>query len=80
MASIAPGIYTFNEVFGLADFDFATEALTSTEDNEYVDHRRVQVGGLSFDDPDQIFRVPESADEVEITLDGAAVATLTVDK
>lgn len=77
---LSPGEYTFREVLEKADFDIEKEALTEYESSgQHVDHRRVQVGGLSFDDLDDRFRVPESADNLSITLDGKEVSKFSVE-
>jgi len=78
MATISPGTYTFQQVFDLAGFDLASEAAAEYNDGN-VDHRRVKVGRLGFDSPDELFVVPAAAETVDIELDGKVVSTLTVE-
>jgi len=77
MANITPGIYTVEEVLALAEFDISTEAAVDYNDRGW-DPRRVNVGGLTFDELGDTIRVPETATDVEINLDNVTVATLTV--
>lgn len=88
---IAPGFYTFREALTRAGVDF-DEAVTVKNDDgtTRVDHRRVLVGGLGFDDPDQTFVVTKlDGDEfipegghppVEIRVDGKLKGKLEVDQ
>lgn len=78
MASVRAGMHKVSDLLAAADFDFASEAAAEYLDGQ-PDHRRVKVGGLSFDSVDQEVRVPVTANEVEIELDGAVVATLDVE-
>ena len=75
---VAPGSYTFAQFFGLVDFDFEGAAYVEDDGAPRVDYRKVKVGGLSFDDLDQTFVVPESADVVEVTVDGEVVKSASV--
>ena len=79
MAEVNAGqLYTVEELLNLADYDARAEAAVDYNDSGY-DLRRVQVGGLPFNDFDESVRIPEEgADKVEITLDGEVVATLDV--
>ncbi len=77
MADITPGRYTVQDLLDLADFDAKSEAAVDYNDSGY-DLRRVQVGGLPLSGFDQVIEVPESATEVEVTLDQGVVATLSV--
>jgi hypothetical protein len=79
MAEVNAGqIYTVQELLDLAEYDAKAEAAVDYNESGY-DLRRVQVGGLPFNDLDEKIRIPEEgADDLEITLDGESVATLTV--
>lgn len=77
--TIAPGFYTFQQVFDTLGFDVNEKAAVEYESSGAgVDYRRVKVGGLGFDDPDQTIHVPESAKTLEVTLDDEVVAKATV--
>lgn len=65
---IAPGIYTIQDILSRCDL---------VVDDSY-DRRRIKVGGLGFDDTAETFRVPATASELVVTLDGAEHATFTV--
>lgn len=78
MASVKPGIYKVSELLEKADFDFEKEA-AADYNNGAPDFRRVQVGGLPFDDLNQTVRVPVTANAVSISLDGEEKASLEVD-
>ena len=65
---VSTGIHTFGEVLELA----------SIEVDQSFDRRRISVGGLTFDDPAETFKVPEGASELVIKLDGVEHATFTV--
>lgn len=71
MSKLTPGIYTYGEILKLANFDLKAKAES--------DFRRVTVGGLHFDDPNNVFVVPESASRVDISLDGSVEESLDVD-
>lgn len=77
MAKIKAGTYQVREVLRIAKFDFEKEAAA-----EYLsgapDHRRVQIGGLSFDSVDEVVVIPETADSVSISLDGEEAISLSV--
>ena len=77
MADVKPGKYTVQELLDLVGFDAKTEAEVDYNESGY-DLRRVQVGGLPFNDFDHVIEVPETADKVEVTLDSEVVATLNV--
>lgn len=77
MADIQAGTYTVQEVLDKAGFDFKEKAAADYLNGE-PDHRRVRVGGLSFDDPNETVTVPTTADELVVTLDGKEHATLKV--
>jgi hypothetical protein len=77
MTEIKAGKYTVQDLLDAADFDVKTEAAVDYNESGY-DLRRVQVGGLPFNDLEQVIEVPESATEVEVTLDQGVVATLQV--
>jgi hypothetical protein len=69
-------LYSISEVFEIADFDLNEQAAAEYSPDG-VDRRRVKVGGLGFDDVEEVFRV--AGDTVEITLDGEVVATLSAE-
>lgn len=77
MAEVKPGLYTIKDLLDLVDFDVYSEAAVDYNESGY-DLRRVQVGGLPFNDLDEQIRVPEGASTVEITLDSSVVAALDV--
>ncbi len=77
MADIKPGLYSVGELLDAAGVDAQAEAAVDYNESGY-DLRRVQVGGLPFDDFDQQVRVPEGSDAVEVTVDQEVVATLNV--
>lgn len=66
--TVEPRIYTFQEVLQMAGINV----------DDRFDRRRIKVAGLSFDDVNETFRVPEAADELVVTLDGEAHTTFTV--
>jgi hypothetical protein len=78
MASIQAGLHSVREILDAASFNLEEKAAADYLDGA-VDHRRVKVGGLGFDSADKTIRIPVTADEVEITLDGKKEATLSVD-
>lgn len=61
-----PGIYTFQQVLDQFGIELPE------------DRRRIKVGGLGFDSPDQTFRVPETTAKLEITLDSEVVKTVNI--
>lgn len=63
------GSYTVEQI--MAELEFSMDGIT--------DYRRVKVGGLGFDDLSKVIRVPESAETIEITLDGDVVASQDVE-
>ena len=78
MASIKAGSQSIRDILAAANFDFEKEAAADYNDGA-PDARRVRVGGLPFDSLDKQVSVPVTADEVEITLDGKKVASLSVE-
>lgn len=74
---IIPGVYTVGELLNLANVDFLTHATTDYG----VDYRRVQIGGLPFDNLDKVVIVSddEATTTLEIRADGKKVGSLTVD-
>jgi hypothetical protein len=78
MAKVKPGLYKVSELLDKAGFDLKKEAAADYLNGE-VDHRRVQVGGLPFDDVEKVIEVPVTANEVVVSLDGKEVAKLEVD-
>lgn len=80
MASVVEEqVYTFDEVFALAKFDWKEAAAVDYNDDGF-DARRVKVAGLGFDSPEESFRVSVDSKAVEIAVDGEVVATLNVVK
>lgn len=73
------GLHTIGEVLEAAQFDFAAHATVDYGAGEFLDHRLVRVGGLSFDSLDKVIDIPESATKVEIEVDGELKKTLVVD-
>ena len=43
------------------------------------DNRRVKVGGLGYDFLDKVIAIPESAETIDITLDGEVVVSAPVE-
>lgn len=79
-ATIRPGVYTFRELLNLADVDFEAAATVKRGDAQVLDHRRVSVGGLYFDDVNNVLVVPDVAvDALEIRAEGKLVGKLKVD-
>jgi hypothetical protein len=78
--TLTPGLHSFAEVFERAEFDLAEHATVDYGAGPFVDHRRVTVGGLTFDDPNNTFVIPEAADRVEIRGEGDLKKSLPVDK
>lgn len=78
MASVKPGQYKVSELLEAAGFDIEKEAAADYL-NGGVDHRRVKVGGLPFDDVSKLVEVPPTANEVVISLDEDEAAKLEVD-
>lgn len=78
MASINAGTHTVRDIFRAAKFNFEENAAA-----DYLggapDYRRVQIGGLGFDDLDDRIVVPVTADDLDITVDGESHTTLSVD-
>ena len=68
MASIKPGYHSIREIFHAAEFDLREKA--AVEYGDGVDRRRVKVGGLGFNDVEDVINIPVSADILEITVDG----------
>lgn len=64
------GIYTVQQIMQALDFDFAQAE---------GDYRRVKIGGLGFDYLDKTINIPESAESIDITLDGEIVASQEVE-
>lgn len=75
---LAPGLYTFGEVLNAAGVDF-NKVAAADYSADGVDYRLVSVGGLHFDNLDNVLRVQESATDLEIRVDGKSVAKLAVD-
>lgn len=76
MASIEPGYYTIREIFKVAGFDLNQAA--SVDYGDGVDRRKVKVGGVGFDDLEDMVLIPSSADTLEISVDGVPSVTLDV--
>ena len=77
---ISPGVHTFQEILDRAGVDFQKAVTVENEDGSTrVDHRRVLVGGLGFDDPNQIFNVPEEGDPIEVRVDGKSAGKVEID-
>jgi hypothetical protein len=66
--TLEPRVYTFKEILDQAGL---------VVDDTY-DRRRIKVGGLGFDSIDETFKVPEAANELELTLDGEVYAPFPV--
>jgi hypothetical protein len=78
--TVTPGLHSFAEVLERAEFDLDEHATVDYGAGPFVDHRRVTVGGLTFDDPNNVFVVPEDADRVEIRVEGELKKALSVEK
>lgn len=65
---ITKGIHTVAEILDLCGIVI---------DPTY-DRRRISIGGLKFQEPDEIIRVPENALTLEVTLDGQTHTEFTV--
>jgi hypothetical protein len=78
MFKIEPGVYKVSEILARAKFDFNKQAAADYNDGK-PDYRRVQIGGVGFSDLEETVRIPVTADQVEVTLDGKVVSTLAVD-
>lgn len=77
--TVSPGLYTYRELFDRFGFDVEKEAAVNYESSgPGVDYRRVNVGGLSFDDLDQQIHIPEGAEKLEISLDDEVVVSAKV--
>jgi len=85
---ITPGIYTFKELLEKAGVDYQKAVTVEDANGSRVDNRRVVVGGLSFDDPNQTLVVPKfDGDEflpeghtpLEIRVDSKLEGKLEVD-
>lgn len=63
-----PGIYTFSEVLTQAGVD----------PNSITDFRTVDIGGLRADSFDETFRVPDTADKLEVRINGKVTKTFKV--
>lgn len=77
MSSIQAGFHTVREILAAANFDFEAKAAADHLDGG-ADYRRVQVGGLGFDDLDYVINIPTTADDILITVDGKADTVLDV--
>jgi len=79
--SVRPGLHTVRELFDIAGFDFEKHATVDYGAGEFIDHRLVRVGGLSFDNLDRVIDIPEEgADKVDIEVDGELKKSLSIDK
>lgn len=77
--AISPGVYTYRELLDLAGVDFNEQATVDYGNGDQLDYRRVNVGGLTFDDLDSVIIVPDTNDKLEIRTEGEVVGTLEVD-
>lgn len=75
--AIDPGGYTVGELLRRADVNH--EELAAVDYNvRGWDANRIRVGGLRFDELEDVVSVPEGAEEVEITVDGEVVGSVPV--
>lgn len=75
--ALDPGQYTVRELLEKAEVDPTEVAKVDYNDRGW-DNRLFRVGGLRFDDLDDVIEVPEGATELEITVDSNPVASLAV--
>jgi len=75
--AIDPGGYTVGELLRQADVDHE-EAAAVDYNSRGWDANRLRIGGLRFDELDDVVSVPEGAETVEISVDGEVVASLDV--
>ena len=75
--ALEPGGYTVEELLRKAKVDHEELAKVDYNDRGW-DANRIRVGGLRFDELDDIVSVPEGAEKLEISVDGEVVATLNV--
>lgn len=78
---ITPGIYTYGELVDLAGVDLDKSVEVENADGSIrVDFRRINVGGLTFDHPDNTIVVGEDSESVEVRVEGKLEGKLSVDK
>ncbi len=77
MAAIEPGQYSVRDLLSKAGV-VPHEAAAVDYNADGWDRRLIRVGGLRFDDLDDVVEVPEGAEKVEIEVDGEAQASLDV--
>jgi hypothetical protein len=76
--SLEPGTYTIQQLLDHFDFDVDRKAAVSYESSgDHVDYRRVKIGGLGFDSPEDKLMVV-SGSSLELTLDGEVVNSVDV--
>jgi len=77
MAALEPGKYTVKELLDRAGV-VPHEVAAVDYNADGWDRRKIRVGGLPFDDLDDVVEIPEGATDLEITVDGEAKGTLEV--
>lgn len=75
--ALDPGGYTVGELLRRADVDHEELAAVDYNDRGW-DANRIRIGGLRFDELDDVVSVPEGAEVVEITVDGEVVGSIKV--
>jgi hypothetical protein len=78
MAKIKAGTYTVSELLQRAGVDLHEKAGAEYLDGA-PDMRRVKIGGLAFDSTEDVIKVPVTASEVEVTVDGKVDTVLDVE-
>lgn len=75
--ALDPGGYTVGELLQRAGVNHE-EVASVDYNNRGWDANRLRIGGLRFDELDDVVAVPEGAETVEISVDGEVVASLDV--
>ena len=75
--ALDPGGYTVGELLRRAGVDHADVAAVDYNDRGW-DANRLRIGGLRFDELEDVVSVPEGAEVVEITVDGEVVGSIKV--
>lgn len=76
---VRPGVYTVGELLSAAGVDF--KEVAKVDYGSGVDYRKVKVGGLTFDDVNNVIVVSddEGTTELEVRVDEKKVASLAID-
>lgn len=75
--AIDPGFYTVQQLLDLAGVDPAEAAKVDYNDRGW-DSNLLRVGGLRFDELDEVINVPEAAIEVVVEANGETIGTVPV--